>query len=184
MFIEGESMQRRVTKTVKIPENVEVSIENTTVIVRGPKGELKRHFKLFQGMSITKREKEIIVEAYNARRREKALVGTIASHIKNMIVGVTKGYTYRLKKVFVHFPFNVKVEGNKIIIENLGGEKAPRITRVVGNVDVKVEGDDIIVSGINIEEVGQTAANIQQISRIKNKDPRKFIDGIYLISKE
>ena len=48
---------------------------------------------------------------------------------------------------------------------------------------VKVSGDDVIVQGINIEEVSQTAANIEQATKIKNRDPRRFLDGIYVYEK-
>ena len=111
------------------------------------------------------------------------MIGTICAHINNMMKGVSKGFTYKLKIVYAHFPISVKVEGDKILIENFLGERAPRVAKIVGNTKVFVKGDDVIVQGINIEEVGQTAANIEQATRIKNKDPRKFLDGIYIYEK-
>ena len=111
------------------------------------------------------------------------MVGTVCAHIRNMIKGVTKGFTYKLKIVYAHFPISVKVEGDKILIENFLGERAPRVAKIVGNTKVIVKKDDVILQGINIEEVGQTAANIEQATKIKNKDPRKFLDGIYVYEK-
>jgi large subunit ribosomal protein L6 len=101
-----------------------------------------------------------------------------------MIKGVSKGFTYKLKIVFAHFPIFVEIRGREIWIKNFCGERRLRIAKIVGNVSVKVEGDDVIVQGINLEEVSQTAANIQQATKIKRKDPRIFLDGIYVYSKE
>lgn len=167
---------------VEIPENVVVTVEGKRVIVKGPKGTLSKSFNA--PINIILDGNIIRVEATFPRKKEKALVGTIASHIRNMIIGVTKGFVYKLKIVYAHFPINVKVEGKKILIENFLGERAPRIAEIVGDdVKVRVEGDDVIVEGINIESVGQTAANIQIATKIKNKDPRVFQDGIYVYEK-
>jgi len=117
------------------------------------------------------------------RKREASLVGTISSHIQNMITGTTKGFTYKLKIVFSHFPISVKVEGRKVLIENFTGERSPRVAEIVGDTKVKVKVDDLIVQGTNLEDVSQTAANIQQATKIKKKDPRVFLDGIYIYER-
>ena len=167
---------------VEIPENVEVTVEGKRVSVKGPKGTLSRSFNA--PVNIILNGNIVRVEATFPRKREKAMVGTVASHIRNMIIGVTKGFVYKLKIVYAHFPINVKVEGKKVLIENFLGERAPRIAEIVGDdVKVMVKGDDIIVEGINIENVGQTAANIQLATKIKDKDPRVFQDGIYVYEK-
>ena len=173
-----------VFKELVIPENVDVEIEGMKVSVRGPKGVLIRDFSHARGILIRKKDKcKVVVEAYFANRRLKALVGTIASHIENMIRGVTKGYRYRLKIIYSHFPVSVIVdEKNRIVrIKNFLGEKSNRIAKIVGeDVKVRVEGEDIIVEGIDIEHVGQTAANIELATKIKDKDRRVFVDGIYI----
>lgn len=175
-----------VLEEISVPENVKVIVDGMKVIVEGPKGRLERDFSHAKGVQIIydENERKVVVETYFANRRRKALVGTIASHIENMITGVTKGYRYKLKIIYSHFPISVKVEGDKVLIENFLGEKAPRVARIHGNVTVKVEGDDIIVEGIDIEAVGQTAANIEQATKVKDKDRRVFVDGIYIYSKE
>src|SRR5690606_1375479 len=98
--------------------------------------------------------------------------------------GVTEGFTYRMKIVYAHFPMSVKVAGDSVVIENFLGERHPRRARIVGDTKVQVKGDEVEVSGINKEDVGQTMANIEQATRIKGRDPRVFQDGIYLVSKE
>ena len=107
----------------------------------------------------------------------------IRDSIRNMIEGVKEGFRYKLKIVYSHFPISVKVQGDKVIIENFLGEKAPRIAKIVGNTKVRVEKQDIIVEGPDIEEVGQTAANIEQATKIKGFDRRVFVDGIYIYEK-
>jgi len=120
----------------------------------------------------------------NPRKREASIVNTVATNIKNMIKGVTKGYTYRMKIVFVHFPMTVRVEGRRVAIQNFVGERKPRLADIVGDARVRIEGDDVIIEGIDIEDVAQTAANIQQATKIRRKDLRKFLDGIYVYNKE
>jgi len=130
-------------------------------------------------VSVQLEENVIKIQANWPRKREAALVGTVCSHIKNMMIGVTKGFTYKLKIVFSHFPISVKVREKTVTIENFTGERSPRIAKIMGDAKVTPKGDDITVQGINIEDVSQTAANIERATKVKKKDPRVFLDGIY-----
>jgi len=174
-----------VESVVEIPEGVEVEIEGNKVTVRGPKGELTKTLPVPRGVIVRKEDGKIIVEAYFANARKRAMVGTIAAHIRNMITGVTKGYRYKLKIIYSHFPVNLSIEGDKLIISNFLGEKAPRVARILPGVKVTIDkkNNDVIVEGIDIEKVGQTAANIELATKIKDKDRRKFMDGIYIYVK-
>jgi large subunit ribosomal protein L6 len=175
-------MSQTEVRKVEIPGDVTVNLEEKTVEVRGEKGRLVRSFS-HAPVSIQLEKGEIIVSALWAKRKTSALVGTVCSHIRNMIKGVTKGFTCKLKIVYSHFPISVKVQGNKILIENFIGERNPRTAKIVGDTKVTVKGDDILVQGVNIEEVSQTAANMEQATKVKEKDPRKFLDGIYVYEK-
>lgn len=168
---------------VQIPREVEVKIEGGKVYVKGPKGSLVRDFS-HTPINLRLEKDRIILEAYYVNKKEGAVIGTLASHVRNMIKGVLKGFTYKLKIAYAHFPISVKVKEDKIIIENFQGERKPRVAKIAGDVKVEVKGDEITVQGINIEEVGQTAANIQQATLIKGYDPRVFQDGIYIYSRE
>src|SRR5207302_746677 len=117
------------------------------------------------------------------RRREGGLVGTFAAHLRNMIVGVTEGYAYEMKIVYSHFPVKATVKGPEFVIENFLVEKFPRKTRIVGETKVEVKGDQVLLSGPDVEAVGQTAANIELATRIRGFDPRIFQDGIYITKK-
>jgi len=168
--------------TVEIPEDVEGILDGRTITIRGAKGTLTRDFS-HAPIQIQLEGKKVTVQASWPRKREAALVGTVCSHIQNMIKGVTKGFTYKLKIIYSHFPITVKVEGRTVRIENFTGERSPRTAKIMGDTKVVVKGEDIIVTGISLEDVSQTAANIQNATRIKNKDPRVFLDGIYVYEK-
>jgi large subunit ribosomal protein L6 len=174
-----------VEERISIPEGVRVHVENLKIRVEGPKGTVEKDFSHARGVYISLRDNEVIVEAYLANRRVKALVGTIASHIENMIIGVTRGFRYKLKIVYSHFPVTVVVDKERgvVRIKNFLGEKADRIAKIYGNVDIRVEGDDVIVEGVNIEEVGLTAASIEKATRVRERDRRVFVDGIYIYER-
>lgn len=169
-------------REVEIPEGVKVEVERGKVIVEGPKGKLEREL-YHPRILIEKKDNKVEVKCEFARRKEKALVGTFAAHIRNMIKGVTEGFVYKMKVVYSHFPIKVNVKGNEVIIENFLGEKHPRKAKIFGNVKVSIKGDEIILEGINIEEVGQTAANIEDATKVKYRDVRVFQDGIYIVAK-
>ena len=169
--------------TVEIPEGVDGTLEGRIVTIKGEKGELVRDFS-HAPIQILLEGKTVTVQASWPRKKEAALVGTVRSHIQNMIKGVTKGFTYKLKIVFSHFPITVKIIGKTLTIENFTGERSPRKAKIMGDSKVTVNGDDIIVQGINLEDVSQTAANIQNATKIRNKDPRVFLDGIYVYEKQ
>jgi large subunit ribosomal protein L6 len=166
---------------IKIPEGVQAFI-NEEIKVEGPNGSISRRL-VYPGIKIEKEGDEIVLRCRRDRRRERAIVGTFSSHIKNMIKGVTKGFEYKMRVVYSHFPINVKVSGKEIIVENFLGEKTPRKTRAVGSSQIEVKGSEIIVKGIDIEEVGQTAANIERLTKIRRRDRRVFQDGIYLVER-
>jgi len=172
-----------VENSVEVPDGVSLNVEGRRVTVAGEKGEVVRDFShalLEMGLE----DGALRIWAVNPRKREASLVNTISSHVRNMIRGVTEGYTYRLKIIFVHFPMTVRVQGQRFVIQNFIGERQPRYADILSGVDVRVEGEDVIVEGPDIERVAQTAANIQQATKIRKKDLRKFMDGIYVYSKE
>jgi len=171
-----------VARTIQIPEDVEVTLEGRKVTVKGAKGTLTRDFS-YAPVLIEIDGKTVRIRAEWPRKKESSLVGTIFSHVQNMITGVRKGFTYKLKIVFSHFPISVKVKDKTILIENFTGERSARKARLVGNAQVKIQSEDIIVQGVNLEDVSQTAANIEQATKVKRKDPRVFLDGIYVYER-
>jgi large subunit ribosomal protein L6 len=166
---------------IPVPDDVEI-ILNDTVQVKGPKGELSRKFSS-KNIFIKTEDNNVIVEAHFPKKKDKAMLGTTKSHITNMIHGVKEGFTYKMKIVYAHFPMTVKAAGNKVTIDNFLGERYPRTAKIVGDAKVQIKGDEVLVTGINKEDVGQTMANLEQATKIKGRDPRVFQDGIYLVDR-
>ncbi|MCD6414830.1 MAG: 50S ribosomal protein L6 [Candidatus Diapherotrites archaeon] len=167
---------------VDIPEGVNVEIDRSTVKVSGPKGSTQETFKLGP-IKLEKVANQVKISVNFPKKMQKAMIGTIAGKIKNMITGVSKGYEYQLQINYAHFPMTVSVEGTKIVIKNFLGEKHPRTSKIVGNTQVKIKGQEITITGINKEEVGQTAANLVQTTKVRKKDQRVFKDGIFVTEK-
>lgn len=170
------------TRTIEVPEGVQIQLSEGKVTVRGPKGELSRDFNLPQ-VDLKSEGDRFTVGSPSHRRRQRALVGTIEAHVKNMVRGVTEGFEYKLKMVYAHFPMTVKVQGTGVTVDNFLGEKNPRNVVLPEGVDVKVSGGDIIVSGSDKERVGKGAALIEQSTRLSYRDRRIFQDGIYIVEK-
>ena len=173
-------------KTIKIPEGTEVSVEGFKVKVKGKLGELERDLYNKGIANILKIEKsgdKIKLFSNLENKKGKALLGTIAAHILNLFKGVESGYKYKLKIVYTHFPISIKQKGNEIILSNFLGQKGIKKMNIPTDVKVEIKKDEIEVSGLNKEFVGQTAANIERATKVKKRDIRVFQDGVYIISK-
>jgi large subunit ribosomal protein L6 len=168
---------------VEVPEKVNVSIEKDgTIKVKGPHGEISR--KLHDPrITVEKHGNKVQIHSDLQRAKVKALIGTYGAHLRNMIVGVTSGFEYKMKIVYAHFPIKAAVKGDTFVIENFLGEKSPRKTSILGSTKVQVKGDQVVLTGPDVELVGQTAANIERATKIKGFDPRIFQDGIYITEK-
>ena len=169
-------------KTVEIPEGVNASRDGNKLVVTGPKGNLERIFK-HHIVKLEVKDNNIKVSSKDERRKQKALVGTWTALAKNMVQGVNKEWEARLKAVYSHFPMKLAVEGEKFIIQNFLGEKSPRSAKIVPGTNIKTEKDEIIITGIDREKVGQTAANIEIAAKVIGFDRRIFQDGCYLVQK-
>ena len=175
----------RIEHSVTIPEGVTASLsEDGVVSIQGPKGNLSRQFTN-SNLDLFQEGGALIVRTDMPRRKTKALAGTWNAHLNNMVKGVTDGFTYNLKAVYSHFPMTMSVKGNVFVVNNYFGERVPRNAAILSGVEVKVNNKvEVVVSGIDKENVGQTAANIEKCATVKNRDRRVFQDGIYLINKE
>ena len=170
-----------------IPKGVKVILtENHQITVKGPNGTIIKDFSHARGITMALEDNKIIISTNFPKSGTLALASTILNIIKNLIVGVKTNYQYFCKVCYSHFPCNVEVKPEKkeLHVVNFLGERAPRVTKYLDNVDVKIEGDDVILIGPDKEMLGQTAANLKRCCRIKKKDPRVFQDGIYLYKKQ
>ncbi len=173
---------------------VTVEVKARVVTVTGKLGTLTRDFKhipmeLFTTTKTEEDETEktfLQVNVWFSTRKQLACVRTVCSHVENMIVGVTRGFLYKMRFVYSHFPINVTESGGNVEIRNFLGERRvrkvplPEGVTYVRSEDVK---DEIQLSGNDITAVSLTAAKIQQATNVRNKDLRKFLDGIYVSEK-
>ena len=166
-----------------VPENVSVKKQGHHLVVTGRKGTIIKDFHKLPAL-IDVSDRTITIRPAGKRKRDLAITNTAKSIINNMLTGVDKGFRYKLKIVFAHFPISVKVRGREIYVENFFGERSARISHIVGDATkVNISGDDVIVKGPSLEEVSQTAANIESYTRVKGKDQRVFLDGLYIYSR-
>jgi large subunit ribosomal protein L6 len=183
---------------VEVPNNVKVTIEKTgpfdyVVKVKGPLGEVVKEFKNTP-VVMTLRDGKIVLEVFDARKREYAILGTYKGLLKNMILGVTKGWRYKLKVIYTHFPMLVKTQGSQLIIENFLGRKSKIVLEIPKGVKVEVKGkEDIVVEGIDRDVVSQFAASIQSATELRGDERPSphgregglgVVDGIYVVGYE
>ena len=175
-------MRREIFQEIEIPQGVEIEVDGDIVKVKGKNGETEKKFNT-RKFKIEKKENKILIGSKEATKKEKRLINTNMAHIKNMISGVQDKFEYKMKVVYSHFPITVEAHGNEITIKNFLGEKVPRKSKILPHVDVKVNGDFITINSANKESAGQTAANLEKATWIRNKDRRVFQDGIFITSK-
>uniref|UniRef100_A0A0B6Y7H6 Large ribosomal subunit protein uL6 n=1 Tax=Arion vulgaris TaxID=1028688 RepID=A0A0B6Y7H6_9EUPU len=170
---------------VKFPEGVKFTVDKRVITVTGPRGTLKRDFRHMQVEVLKSGKDSIRVRKWFGLRKELAAIRTVCTHVKNMIKGVTLGFRYKMRSVYAHFPINISLQeqGTLVEIRNFLGEKVIRRvelpTGVVAAISTK-QKDELIIDGNDLEQVSQVAARIQQSTTVKNKDIRKFLDGIYV----
>ncbi|WP_099156782.1 50S ribosomal protein L6 [Virgibacillus ndiopensis] len=151
-------MSRIGLKPIQIPDGVEVKLNNNTVTVKGPKGELTRDFH--QDMKIVIEDNVITIERPSDHKEHRALHGTTRSLISNMVEGVHKGFEKSLEIIGVGY--RAQKQGDKVVI-NAGYSHPVEIDPIEGiEIDVP-KNTQLIVKGINKEAVGAVAANIRAI---------------------
>ncbi|TFK91473.1 60S ribosomal protein L9 [Polyporus arcularius HHB13444] len=179
------------TEELDIPEGVTVEIKSRLITVTGPRGKLTknvRHIDMDIRLVQQGQVNKVTLAVWQGGRKHVACLRTIKSLIVNMITGVTKGYQYKMRAVYAHFPINciIQENGRALEIRNFLGEKIVRNVSMLDGVTVsesKAQKDELILEGIDVQNVSQSAASIQGVCRVRNKDIRKFLDGIYVSEK-
>ena len=167
---------------IEIPDDVSASVDHLDLTIEGPNGTVTRRL-WYPDVTVSAEDDTVVIESAETDAKTNATVGTFESHVENMIHGVTDGWEYRMEVFYAHFPMQVSVEGEEVVIENFLGEKAPRRTPIRGDTEVQIDGEEIVLSGPDKEAVGQTAADIEQLTKVKGKDTRVFQDGVYITEK-
>ncbi|WP_435115075.1 50S ribosomal protein L6 [Halolamina sp. C58] len=166
-----------------IPDDVSAELDHLDLTVEGPNGSVTRRL-WYPDVDVSVEDGSVVITApEDSDANTRATVGTFESHVRNMFHGVTEGWTYEMEVFYAHFPMQVEVQGEEIVIENFLGERAPRRTPIRGDTQVEVDGEQLTLSGSDKEAVGQTAADIEQLTRVSDKDNRVFQDGVYITQK-
>jgi len=167
---------------LQIPEDVTAEVDHLDLTIEGPEGSVTRRM-WYPDVSVSVEDGHVVIESDEDDAKTTATMGTFESHVENAFDGVTEGWEYRMQVHYSHFPMQVNVEGDEVVIENFLGERAPRRTAIRGDTEVEVDGEDVVLRGPDKEDVGQTAGAIEQLTRVTNKDTRVFQDGVYIVEK-
>jgi len=167
---------------LEIPDEVSAETDHLDITVEGPNGSVSRRL-WYPDVSVSVDGDQVVIESDEDDAKTMSTIGTFESHVRNMFHGVTEGWEYEMEVFYSHFPMQVDVEGDEVVIENFLGERAPRRTEIHGETEVQVSEETITLSGPDVEAVGQTAADIEQLTRVQDKDVRVFQDGVYITNK-
>lgn len=169
-------------ETVEIPEGFEAEYSEGEITVEGEGGKVSRTME-HALIDVDIEGDEIVFSSDQENKKVKSLIGTFKSHVENMIDGLKEEHVYEMKGVYAHFPMDISVQGDELVIENFMGEQNPRRIEIEDGVEVNVDGEELEIRGSDKEAVGLTAGKIEQICKKGNRDPRTFQDGIYITSK-
>ncbi|MEK6848792.1 MAG: 50S ribosomal protein L6 [Nanoarchaeota archaeon] len=175
-------MANKVEEVIEVPEGINVTISDNEITAKKEKNNLTLKYR---GILAEAKGNKINLNGIKNTKKDKRVVKTISAHIKNMFNGLIKPYEYKLQICAVHFPITVSVDKNKnvLVIKNFLGEKNERTAKILANVVVEVAKEIITISSSNKEAAGQTAANIEIATKIRNRDRRTFQDGIFITEK-
>lgn len=167
-----------------IPKGVTVTVKNRNVTVTGPRGTLKKSFKHLS-LDIQLHGNKVTVERWFGRKKDLACIRTVKSHIANLITGVTQGFRYKMRLVSAHFTVSTVIndDGSHIELRKFLGDLDVRRVQMMEGVKVMKSAelkDELILEGNSIDNVSQSAAAIHGSCLVRNKDIRKFLDGVYV----
>jgi large subunit ribosomal protein L9e len=179
------------TREVVVPEGLSLEVKARQVRVKGPRGQLTRDFKHTRlDFAIVEEDgvKKLRVECHLGKRKSLAVMRTVTSHIQNLFTGVSKGFEYKLRLVYAHFPININIanEGALVEIRNFLGEKRVRSVNMYPGVKCERSSavkDELLITGNDVDMVSHSAALISGQCHVRKKDIRKFLDGIYIAER-
>lgn len=183
MAKDKKQAKKKLIEELIIPNDINVEIKNDEITLKKGQGSITR--KINTKILLKQEPGKIIVTCKNSNKTEKKIFGSFIAHIKNAIAGLNEPFKYKLQSASVHFPITLTHDKNtsEIIIKNFLGEKKDRKIKVLDSVNVKISKDIIELDSCDIEKAGQTAANIEKGTKIRQRDRRVFQDGIFITEK-
>lgn len=180
--IQKKKPEQGIEETIEIPSSLEATLARNQLVLK--KGELNTIIH-FSGFRVHAESGKVLISSEKNSRKEKRAMNTFKAHLKNALQGFEKKYVYKLQISAVHFPMTVTYDKTKrsLVIKNFLGEKIARVAHILPGVEVKVEKDFVIVESHDRPAAGQSAANIEQATRVSGRDRRVFQDGVWIIEK-
>ncbi len=175
-------MRKYYCETIDIPEGISCDIVEKTIFCKKDSTILSRFISDTE-VIVTIKNNQILLECKKGNRHHQSVIKSLKAHLANLFTGLENKFVYALEACNVHFPMTLKVEGDKLIINNFLGERVSRKAKIVPGVNIETKGQKITISSYDKEAAGQTAANIEKATRVRNRDRRVFQDGIYIVSK-
>lgn len=145
-------------KPILIPAGVEVEVTRRKVTIKGAKGQLD--FVLPEGVSVLKKDDNLVVSRVNSSKLAASLHGTVRSIINNMVRGVSEGWRKELEIVGTGYRAEVSSDGGLVL--NVGYSHPVEVEPIPG-IKFSVEKTKIVVEGVDKQKVGQVAADIRSI---------------------
>ncbi len=175
-------MKNQITEQIEIPEGVTCDYSDKVIKCKKDGAEVSKKIEA-PCITISVKDKNLVFECASGNKNDYKVIKSCIAHMKNVFHGLTKGYSYELEACNVHFPMTLKVEGDKLVINNFLGEKTPRFAKILPGVKVDIKGQKITISSPDKEAAGHTAANFEKATKVKNRDRRVFQDGIFIVEK-
>ena len=167
---------------VELPEGVTMNIDKNIVTLTKSENSLSREFPPAM-LTISQEKNNIKLKGNSHNAKNRAIVGTFNAHITNMLKGLEKPFSYKLRIASVHFPMTAVINNGVFELKNFIGGKRIRKAIIPKGVDINVNGSEIELSSRDIELAGMVANRLEQLTRIIRRDRRVFQDGIFIIEK-
>lgn len=175
-------MKHVITESITLPESAQHTFANNMLTLSQSGVTLSRTIGV-PATAITLKGNVLTFHAPKGNKMQFKAIKSQLAHVRNMIRGLKEKYTYKLEACNVHFPMTLKVETNRLAINNFLGEKTPRYARLPTGVDVSVKGTTIIITSSNRELAGQAVSLIEAATKVRKRDRRVFQDGIFLTER-
>ena len=173
-------------ESIQVPKGTKITIKSKTVEVTGKHGTLKRDFGHAPvELWVANSGKEVKARMYFAKSKHLSMLRSVCSHISNLFDGVNNKFEYKMRLVYSHFPINANITngGKTVELRNFLGEKIVRTVNMLPGTIIEKSAqtkDELVLTGMDIDLVSRSAALIRQSCLSKNKDIRKFLDGVYV----
>lgn len=175
-------MRQKISEQIEIPSGILCESSDHTIKCKLGETEVSRKIEA-PCLLISVKDNQLNLECPFGNKNDFKKIKSGIAHIKNMFLGLQTPFVYKLEYCNVHFPMTLKLEGSKVVISNFLGEKTPRFAEILPGVKVDIKGQKITVTASDKEAAGQTAANLEKATKIRNRDRRVFQDGIFLTER-